>query len=182
MPKIESVDLGIALGEPLPAAERTKHSGFFITINTNLAPEDDELPECAERLRQAVVKLLDDEDSLKSIITYLDTGGWDDIISIKSEHVVEQGSQQHRVHAHAVMHVDHNTKIRLKREAIETIILDNFNSFGDGCHLSNVYVNIRAIQVPGSIKAYLEKGLAQPTKRTTPRAPKPTKKSLKTAK
>lgn len=158
MPKITTVDRGLALDTPLPASQRPKHSGFFITINTNVAPAADDVVACAQALRESVNAMLNKEENLKRIIDYIDgTGGWDDLDDIKSEQVVEQGSRQHRLHAHVVIHIEHRTKIRLNRAEIEKVIMDNFDH--TQCDVKKLYVNIKAITGAGSIEAYLTKGI-----------------------
>jgi hypothetical protein len=157
--KVTSRDLGVALSAPVPPSQRTKHSGFFITINTNQAPSDSHtISERAETLRGALREVLETEEGVSSIIKYLDpSGSWDKIEKVDTEFVVERGTRQHRIHAHAVIHIEHTTKIHISREALEQHILSYFREHG--IVLPNIYVNIKPISGAGNIRAYLEKGL-----------------------
>lgn len=161
---ITKEDLGVRVANEVPRQKnQTKHSGFFLTINTNYHPKGKEEngQECAEKLREAMNDMLGKEDNLKKIVTFLNEGDkWDDqtIEKVDSQFVVERGRSPRggRIHAHAALHIDHHSKIRLDIPAIKEILLPYFES-GCTCGIKNLYVNVRIIKSNVGIRNYLTK-------------------------
>jgi hypothetical protein len=161
---ITNTDLGVRVANEVPRKKnQPKHSGFFLTINTNYHPKGKEEngQECAEKLREAMKEMLGNEENLKKIVTFLNEGDtWNDetIEKVDSQFVVERGRSPRggRIHAHAALHIDHHSKIRLNIPAIKDVILPYFNS---GCTggIKNLYVNVRIINTNVGIRNYLTK-------------------------
>ena len=160
--KVNVTDLGIASDVYRPKEKRDKFSGFFVTINTNVAPVGEGNDDCANKLRQALKYMFKTEDGLKRIIKFIDgVGTWDDIDKVDGQFVVEKGALLHRIHAHAIIKFRHHTKIHLNPAEIKVIVKDYFDrGDGTGCSISgNPHVDIKLIGGDGNLEMYLSKGL-----------------------
>lgn len=160
--QIETEDLGVRVENIKPRKEQSKHSGFFITLNTNYRPgaNEENAEECAHKLRKAVKAMLTEEERLKRIVNFLDGQSWnaDTISKVSSEFVVERGRSPRggRIHSHISLHIDHWSKIRLNIPAIKEEILPFFSG-GCTCNIKNLYVNVRIIKVDLGLRNYLRK-------------------------
>lgn len=159
--QIATEDLGVRTANLEPRRKQNKHSGFFITINTNFNPKQAEENgyDCAERLRKAVKAMLTEEERLKRIVKFLipDTWSNETIKKIDSQFVVERGrhAKGSRIHSHAVLHIEHTSKIQLDIPKIKEEILPFFQ---DGpCNVKNLYVNVKAIRANYGVRNYLTK-------------------------
>lgn len=161
MISIETEDLGVRTANIEPRRKQNKHSGFFITINTNFNPKeaDQHGYDCAQRLRKAVKAMLTEEDRLKRIVKFLipDTWSTETIKKISSQFVVERGrhAKGSRIHSHAVLHIEHTSKIQLDIPKIKEEILPFFQ--GGPCNVKNLYVNVKAIRANYGVRNYLTK-------------------------
>lgn len=143
-----------------------RHSGFFITINTNYLPADaSDAQECAEKLREAVKAMLTEEENLKKIVYFLPSAAaeghtWsgDTILDVSSQFVVERGRNPKggRIHAHATLHIDHKSLIRINIPAIKEVIMPYFDGC-TACNVKNLYINVRMIGSNADIRNYLTK-------------------------
>jgi hypothetical protein len=163
MVDIETEDLGVRVANIAPRQQQNKHSGFFITINTNFNPKQNEehASECAEKLRKAVKAMLTEEERLKRIVKFLipgDTWSTDTIKKVSSQFVIERGrhSKGSRIHSHAALHIEHRSKIRLDIPQMQKEILPFFEG-GCTCNIKNLYINVKIIRVNQGIRNYLTK-------------------------
>lgn len=161
---ITKEDLGVRVANIEPRRKnQPKHSGFFLTINTNYHPKgnEDNGQICAEKLREAMNAMLGDEENLKKIVTFLNEGdSWNDetIEKVDSQFVVERGRSPRggRIHAHAALHIDHHSKIRLDIPAMKELLLPYFNC-DVTCGIKNLYINVKIIKSNQGIRNYLTK-------------------------
>lgn len=163
MVDIDVEDLGVRVAN-LEVRKKSpdKHSGFFITISTNFKPgTDEDAEDCAEKLRTALKAMLTEEANLKKITTFLKQGDeWnsDTIQKVSSQFVVERGRSKYggRIHAHAALHINHRSMIRLNIPEIKEVILPYFDD-GCTCKIKNLYVNVRIIRADLGVRQYLTK-------------------------
>lgn len=172
-------DLGVAeVGEPggqfkKKRGDPVRHSGFFITINTNYRPKAaGDASSCAETLRAGLREMYSN-DGLARIVDFLppyDSGvhHWDPdtILKVTGEFVVERGTTRKggRIHSHATLHIDHQSKIRLNIAEMKDIILAHFE--GHDCGVKTLYVHIDMIT--NNLAFYLRKDLKQAPEQTAP--------------
>jgi len=159
---IETEDLGVRVANIAKRKEQNKHSGFFITINTNFNPKKDEdaSSECAEKLRKGIKAMLTEEERLKRIVKFLNDDTWSTttIKKVSSQFVIERGrhSKGSRIHSHAALHIEHRSKIQLDIPQISKELLP-FLEGGCTGNIKNLYVNVRIIRVNQGIRNYLTK-------------------------
>jgi ribosomal protein S16 len=134
-----------------------KHSGFFVTVNTNKKPRTQlELDSITQALREGIADLCSD-DGFKQVIYFLIAGHTFEkhIVNIKVEYAIEIGTSPRggRIHAHLYIQVVHKSKIRLDKKKIEEILLKYLRKYG----INSLYINIRVIGKDKSIKDYIRK-------------------------
>jgi len=154
-------DLGIAQEDRQKVDTTIKHSGFFITINTNYLPKlPSEASDMSHKL-QDFMNWLTSNENLPAIIEFIpphenDTFNDQTIIDVQGEFRVELGNKKRggRVHAHFLLKITHRSKIRISRQAIEDAFLFFFR--GDP-RVSKPHIDIQATSVDANIEAYLKK-------------------------
>lgn len=161
---VEDLGVRVANMELRKQPDPEKHSGFLITISTNYRPKTkEEAKECGEKLRKAVKAMLSDETNLAKIVKFLpphedDRWGPDKIIRVTSQFVIERGRDKRgqRIHSHAVLQIDHRSKIHLDKQGIKDVILPEMAG-GCTCNIKNLYINIKYIRNGRGIRDYLTK-------------------------
>lgn len=139
------------------------HSGFLVTINSNVKTIDSTHEQfIADALREIVGGKLFDNKHFLRMIKWLE--GKRDPALIKhydAEFAIEVGSQQKRVHAHCLVNVYHNTRIHLDPVYIQSYVTDQLNrrliAGGYPKLRGKVYVNIRATKSDWKILKYIRK-------------------------
>ena len=123
----------------------TKYSNFLITINSNQSSDD-----YKAKLKDAFDIFY---DSINEFLLYLEDGAsWSDIKNVSGEGVLEVGSKLGKIHLHALVCINHNTKIRLDFEQIRLF-------FGDllGCGPSGFHLDVKMVRDHSNIWRYLRK-------------------------
>lgn len=162
MVDIESEDLGVRVANLQPRKKQNKHSGFFITVSTNYNPKQNEsnAEECAEKLRKGMKNMLKEEENLKRIVRFLNGDTWSTttIKKVSSQFVIERGrhSKGSRIHSHAALHIEHQSKIQLNIPEISVVLLP-YLAGGCTSNIKNLYVNVKIIRVNQGIRNYLTK-------------------------
>jgi hypothetical protein len=141
-----------------------KHSGFLITINTQIKPENqDEAKQLANDLEEAM-KAAFDEDNIGNFIEFIDEGTkhkWstDYIESVKGEFTVELGQHAKggRIHGHAAIHIDHYSKIRLDQGELR-VFLNDYLADNSDFPVKKIHLNIRHISEDSNLHRYIHKG------------------------
>lgn len=153
-------DLGTAItNEGERKKSQDKHSGFFITINTNYRPKaEGDAEEVAERLRKVVGAMLDNA-GLERVVEFMVPGhtfSGSTILNVDGEFIIERGRHPKggRIHSHASLHIKHRSKIRLNIPAMKEFLMEGFSDYPA---VKSVYVNIKAIGSDRLIKDYLRK-------------------------
>lgn len=156
-------DLGTAItNEGERQKSQDKHSGFFITINTNYRPKGEaDAEEVAERLRKVVGRMLDNE-GLARVIEFMIPGhtfSGKTIQNVEGEFIVERGrhAKGGRIHAHATLHIKHRSKLRMSIPGMKEFLMEGFSDYPA---VKSVYINIKAIGSDRLIKDYLRKEIA----------------------
>lgn len=140
---------------------KVKHSSFFITISTNVAPEyQSDLQSVGKALNEAMESMLS-EDNLKEIVKFLpghEKDKYNDVVeAVDGSFAVELGKKARggRVHGHALVHIDHRSKIHLDRDEIQSFI--KLSLFVRGIDLKSIYVHIDAAKSDRTLIDYISK-------------------------
>lgn len=139
---------------------RIKHSGWFITINTNVSADKEGGGEVLEQLREAMAAIFDPQNLFL-------------IIDVKEEGVLFNGNTVHdtstvfsieigkasrgrRIHAHALLHVYHHTMIHLSHDGLlEQLHLHVTHPLVKGFH-----IDWKMVRSDADILNYIEKNPA----------------------
>ncbi len=138
-----------------PSENKNKYSNFLLTINTNYKPEfQSDLAEVAEQLETALYGLFTHEN-LRKIVSFPRGGDYSQLHDINVEFSREVGkhAQGGRVHAHAIIKIQHNSYIRLDPKAIQKIMVEQI----DDTRVKNVYVNVKAFRGEQYVRDYINK-------------------------
>jgi hypothetical protein len=139
------------------------HSGFLITINSNVKPIDSAHEQfIADAMREIVGGKLFDNNHFLRMIKWLEGKRDPSLIKhYEAEFAIEVGSQQKRVHAHVLLNCWHNTRIHLDPVFISDYVTKKLNerliAGGYPKLRGKVYVNIRATKSDWKILKYIRK-------------------------
>lgn len=156
-------DLGQQEKNEVSSGSGVKHSAFFITISTNVQPTSQEqADELSSALNEAGHALFSNE-GLEQVVDFVDEYKGDvfdesTIMGIDTKFATELGKDARgkRVHLHALVKIDHISKIRLDRDMIQAFVLDFLLDKGIK-YVKNVYVNIQAANTEANILDYILK-------------------------
>jgi len=162
-------------------SQQLKFSGFHITISTNKKPKDDEESQnIGRRLNQAIA-LTFTHDTLSKIIFYLKPSYNQDgevdkgipearikgniidykahIKKLKVQYAIELGggAKGGRVHAHIILRVTHNSKIRIDIPELKQRMLQALNLNDESPAITSIYINIGIIRSDKNLEEYLKK-------------------------
>jgi hypothetical protein len=140
-----------------------RHSGYLITISTNVRPKNDrEAEEVSDCLRDTLEELLEAE-GLREVIDFRKRGHKftsDFVDDVNSEFVIEIGRMPRgrRVHAHVLIMIKHRSNLRLDYTKLRNFIN---RALGDGrcSQFVKAYVNVRLLKGVFDIRKYLRKEL-----------------------
>jgi len=139
------------------------HSSFLITINSNRQPKsEEERRVIANSLRDVIGGKLFEQKHFLRMIKFLKGRREASLIkNMDAEFAIETGSNQHRVHAHVLVNVYHNSTIHLDPIYIKDFVTRKLNQdlvkAGFKPIRGSVYVNIRAVKGGWSVLKYVRK-------------------------
>lgn len=146
------------------AKDVPKHSGFLITVNTQIKPTSSEEARALADVLEESMKEAFDEDNIQDIVEFIDeasTHGWSTkyIESVHGEFTVELGKDPKgsRIHAHATIHIDHYSKIRINQATLREFLTDYLSDHSD-LPIKKIHLNIRHISEDSNLQRYLRKG------------------------
>lgn len=142
-------------------SENTKHSGFHITVSTNRKPaSNEESHALGARLNKAIA-LSFEHTGLEQFIEFLipDDTYKRNILKVSVKYAIElgKGVRGGRIHAHIMLKVIHNSRIRINIPAFKKVMLQNLNLEGDLPTITSIYVNIKIIRGDENLEEYLLK-------------------------
>lgn len=149
---------------------RTKHSGWYITINTNQRPRPRGDP-LLEEFHRAILSMVD-EIGLTYILEFQDdyqpgepwrgvpnqAAYYTQTVRSDARVVTEIGPDPRgrRVHGHILLAIKHNTNVRLSRNAIESWIMDRIHS-RDLRSRGGLHIHWKRVGYTEDLERYLEK-------------------------
>lgn len=140
--------------------KRLRHSYYLITINTNLIYyEDNERSEqLKEAMRQTVNSIfgpkLDEIVRLKRDKRRVDEPiDPNDVEDVKFKYGFEVGKEQHRLHIHGILLIDHRSTLWINSKRAQNMFIESMNSY-EGVEMSNVYMNFELMK--DAIRAKLQ--------------------------
>lgn len=98
---------------------KKKYSNYLITVNTNMAPvayngssAEERREELVEALRTVLTDLFE-HDTVTELVQFLIEGdGWfENVDEADIDFAISEGPVQHRIHAHAIVRIEHNSTI-----------------------------------------------------------------------
>lgn len=149
---------------PYKKGMATGHSNFLVTVSTNRrAPNSAVEALMLNDLAAACRYVFNDDNNLFDLLIFLDDEPRDPsaIKSVDVKYAVETGnylSQGGRIHAHVLIKIAHNTKIRLSIPMIRATFMDYYDTLNATyTPPTNLYVNIKTTRPEATIEDYLEK-------------------------
>ena len=140
--------------------DRSKHSGWLLNISTNYRPQSTaESYEMGNKLSAALRKLLAHE-GLRQILVFQPEGHHYSkkyIEDVKGNFAVELGRGKFggAIHAHAVLHVKHKSKLKLDFAAIRQFMVREI----DDPKVKSIYLNVRMIRDSKNLEEYIKKDI-----------------------
>jgi len=130
-----------------------KRSSWLITLNTNKFPDEDD--SIKDQLEEIIKKDLTGNTFIDNYVVIIDDKHIDDtiqdhIVEVKTVYKMEVGTHPKggRVHAHVLIKITHDSKIRLNYDALRDLIKDEF---GGG------YMNAKIVSSTYDLRNYLNK-------------------------
>lgn len=137
-----------------------KYSAWFITVNSNQKPKDiADARRMSMILKEAFIRMVSDDGN--RIIKVLVPGHRPEPPFVRNIDLKIAGEVGHdprggRVHIHAFLEIQHQSKLRLNYKAINEILREKLCNGPEGC-FPNIYVNIKLTRSTKTIEAYLRK-------------------------
>tara|TARA_Y100000389_G_scaffold49374_1_gene45073 strand:+ start:1642 stop:2319 length:678 start_codon:yes stop_codon:yes gene_type:complete len=150
---------------------REQESNFFITINTNKSPDDDELQLATRKMEQLLDQLRDPSVLAKYVkfgpkdAAYSNDNYSDVIKSVTWNGAAETGDIFKRVHAHVWLSITHYSQIQIDVVKLMAETTKRFNSglpLGSPLRVDKPYIHVKLL--PQStwasvIQGYVQKGM-----------------------
>ncbi len=155
MTTIEFEDLGIIESTPQTKETMSKFSAYLITLNSNKvssdAHSDKQLDAC---LKNALKECLS-RDNFEKYLIKLKPGPIDHIF-IRVQGEVGHHPKGKRVHVHAVVEIEHHSKIHLNYKTFMECLRSSYKKLCPGA--KNPYINIQRVTSQKMLEQYLTKG------------------------
>ena len=158
--KVEGGIGKLRVDAPTRTHDRYKHSGWSITINTNIKPKtDEESYALGKQLSQAVRKLLSHE-GLQQIVRFKEEGheyNSQYIADIKSKFAIELGRNKYggRIHTHIMLKIKHRSNIALDYRRAKELIIE----YMDNPAIRNIMLNAKLTRNTLNLEEYIEKDM-----------------------
>lgn len=109
---------------------KKKYSNYLITVNTQKSPADsispeDRKEELVEALR-TVLRDIFDHDTLVELVKFLVEGdSWfENVDDVDVHYAVSEGPKLHRIHAHAIVRIEHSSTINWDYRMFRKLIVE----------------------------------------------------------
>ena len=156
-------------------ARRKQESNFFVTINTNKSPDDEQMPRAVAQMTN-VLETLSQRYTMAAYFKFgpvdptYEEDKFEDVITsnIEWKAAIETGDIMNRLHCHIWLTVTHYSQIQMNTKMLQHLTRENFNKglrLGDPLRITdNAYVHVKLL--PQSdwtsiMKNYIHKGMNQ---------------------
>lgn len=138
---------------PLEKNKATKHSNFFLTINTNQQYRNDQHLESDRNYFDGVINNI--SNNLKDYVKDSDNI-WNEhnIKNVDVEYVCELGGKKQSLHAHVLIKIEHNTNIKLDFDKIKNKVKNDLGL--KSIHFKNYMIRDNNNNVLNYINKYVK--------------------------
>ncbi len=109
---------------------KEKHSNYLITVNTQQAGDTEERKEELIEALRTTLKDIFTYDNISELLDFLIIGDtwFENVDETEVDFAIEEGKKLHRIHAHCLVRVKHNSTIHLNYVNLRKQIIEGLRS------------------------------------------------------